>query len=153
MIIIFHSIFVHPNYGIAMNEEDIFIAKKIRCTAVRLLVWKEMHHFDYAFSLSDLEERLYTIDKSSLFRTIMLFKEKEMLHEIDDGSGSVKYCICDCTDETSHQHHVHISCTHCKKTYCIKTLSVPFVNLPKDFEVDEICYIVKGTCAKCRKKR
>lgn len=135
-----------------MSYEDIFSRKKIRCTAIRLLIWKEMQNFDYAFSLSDLENKLITVDKSSLFRTIVLFKEKELLHEIDDGSGSVKYCVCECNDENHHQHHVHISCTVCKKTFCLKTLSIPFVNIPKDFDVEEISYIVKGVCSKCQKK-
>lgn len=109
-------------------------------------------HFDYAFSLSDLEQKLPTVGKSSIFRTLMHFKEKEAIHEIDDGSGSVKYCLCDCDDECHHQHHVHITCTVCKKTFCLKRLSVPLVNIPKDFEVEEISYVVKGICSKCIQK-
>lgn len=137
--------------------DKVFEMAKIRNTAVRQLVWKAVSEFDYAFSLADLEAKLCTVDKSSLFRTLTLFKEKELLHEVDDGSGSVKYCVCDCCegnhDHIHHQHHVHITCVVCKKTFCLKKLTVPLVNIPKDFEVEEINYVVKGVCSKCRKNR
>lgn len=137
--------------------DKVFEMAKIRNTAVRQLVWKAVSEFDYAFSLADLEAKLCTVDKSSLFRTLTLFKEKELLHEVDDGSGSVKYCVCDCCDgdhdHIHHQHHVHITCVVCKKTFCLKKLTVPLVNIPKDFVVEEINYVVKGVCSKCRKNR
>ena len=82
----------------------------------------------------------------------MLFKKKELLHEIDDGSGAVKYCLCECEDETHHQHHVHITCTICKRTFCLKKVNVPLVSIPKEFEIEEINYVVKGVCSKCQKK-
>lgn len=137
-----------------MDVDELLEKANIRPTAVRKMVWRTICKFDYAFSLSDVENVLYTVDKSTLFRSLSLFKERELLHEIDDGSGSVKYCVCDCCpDHSHHRHHVHITCTRCQKTFCLKDVSVPSVNLPKDFEVEEICYLVKGICAQCREKR
>ena len=47
------------------------------------------------FSLFDLEAELETIDKSTLFRTLTLFQQHLIVHTIDDGSGSLKYSVCD----------------------------------------------------------
>ena len=68
----------------------------IRPTAVRLLVLRAIAERDEGvFSLQDLSDRLPTMDKSSLFRTLTLFADKQLLHPIDDGSGMQKYCIPD----------------------------------------------------------
>lgn len=135
-----------------MNEETLFREKGIRPTAIRLLVWRAAQQLDYAFSLTDLETALETVDKSTIFRTLSLFEERHLLHIIDDGSGSQKYCLCNCVDSEHHQHHVHITCTVCKKTYCLKTQQVPQVGIPEGFEVEQINYVIKGVCADCRKQ-
>ena len=63
--------------------------RNIRPTAVRLLVLKEMLTMveHQAFSLMDLETRLDTVDKSTLYRTLMVFHENLLIHSIDDGTG------------------------------------------------------------------
>jgi Fur family ferric uptake transcriptional regulator len=42
-----------------------------------------------AFSLTDLETELETVNKSTIFRTLSLFHENLLIHSIDDGSGSI----------------------------------------------------------------
>lgn len=44
--------------------------------------------------MSELEDALESVDKSTVFRTLSLFAARHLLHEIEDGSGSTKYCIC-----------------------------------------------------------
>ena len=66
----------------------------IRPTAVRLLIYKTALRFHDTFSMSELEDALESVDKSTVFRTLSLFAARHLLHEIEDGSGSTKYCIC-----------------------------------------------------------
>ena len=66
----------------------------IRPTAVRLLIYKTALRFHDTFSMSELEDALESVDKSTVFRTLLLFAARHLLHEIEDGSGSTKYCIC-----------------------------------------------------------
>lgn len=57
------------------NEETylkLLALRDIKPTANRLLVLREMLAADRAFSLLDLEDRLVTMDKSTIFRTITL---------------------------------------------------------------------------------
>ena len=78
-----------------LSDEQTLLNAGIRLTAVRLMVWQQIRHaFTDAFSLADLEAALSTVDRSTLFRTLTLFTESHLLHEIDDGSGAQKYCVC-----------------------------------------------------------
>lgn len=132
-----------------MSGEEKIQKKEIRMTAVRNLIWETMQNMQWAFSLSNLEDKLLSIDKSTIFRTITLFLEHDMLHEIDDGSGSKKYCICNCSDSEHHVDHVHLTCSECHRTFCLKSLQVPSVHLPEGFRVQHIDYVIKGICAEC----
>lgn len=139
----------------------------VRATAVRILVWRTLVNLDYAFSLSDLETLLPSVDRSTLFRALTLFSDKEMLHIIDDGSGQHKYCVCQehgtCAEEDlcchegkteEHHHHeecqhVHLTCLKCGKTFCLKQQQIPMVEVPEGFEVKHISYIIQGICPRC----
>lgn len=137
-----------------MMDETEYLAilekREIKPTAMRLLILKAMTRFTRAFSLSDLETDLDTVDKSTIFRTINLFLEHHLIHEIDDGSGSLKYSVCsnECTCSVDDL-HVHFYCRNCHKTYCFRKIHVPTVTLPGGFTLEGINYVLKGLCAEC----
>lgn len=133
-----------------MDAEELLHHHDIRPTAVRLLVAKSIMRKSETFSLLDVEGWLPDMDRSSIFRTLKLFSEHQMLHEIDDGSGVCKYCVCRC-QHSHHLNHIHFACTKCGKTYCIEDTSIPLVDLPEGFIPHDYEYIVKGICAKCMK--
>ncbi len=124
----------------------------VKPTALRLLVLKEMIRYPQAFSLADLEDRLDTVDKSTLSRTINLFHENLLIHSIDDGSGSMKYSVCsnDCMCALNDL-HVHFSCLRCKKTFCLESISIPQVQLPTGFLLENVNFVLKGYCNTCSK--
>lgn len=122
----------------------------IRVTAVRLLILKAMLNHPQAFSLADMEEKLETVDKSTLFRTISLFHDKLLIHSIDDGSGSIKYSVCSSNCMCALKDlHVHFSCTKCKKTFCLESIHIPKVQLPPGFLLDNVNFVLKGLCDNC----
>lgn len=153
--------------GIMINNDQIaqlLHDRGIRPTAVRILVWKTLLAFDYAFALADLEGMLPTVDRSTLFRALTLFAEKQLLHPLDDGSGQQKYCVCceedddpcdaDDHDKSGHHHHlhcehVHITCTKCGHTYCLKNEQIPQVEVPEGFQIQHIQYVIQGICPRC----
>lgn len=126
--------------------------RNIRPTAVRNLVLQEMLSQTSAFSLSDLEYKLETVDKSTLSRTISLFHKKLLIHSIDDGSGSMKYSVCskDCTCSINDL-HIHFYCYSCKKTFCLESISIPTVTLPPKFALQSVNFVFKGLCNQCNK--
>ncbi len=136
-----------------MTDEEALQQAGIRVTAVRLLIWREVRHgFCDAFNLADLERRLPTVDRSTLFRTLTLLTDAHLLHEIDDGSGTQKYCVCHVDDTRHCLGHVHLSCRKCHRTFCLNNVRIPQVPLPEGFLAEESEYIVKGVCYDCASK-
>lgn len=135
-----------------MNDEQTLENAGIRVTAVRLMIWKQIKQLDGVFSLYDLEEALPTVTRSTLFRTLTVFSEAHLLHNVDDGSGSQKYCVCHHDDTRHCMGHVHLTCHVCHQTICLTNVKIPQVPLPEGFVVDESEYVVKGICPKCAKK-
>lgn len=134
-----------------ISDEQTLDNAGLRVTAVRLMIWREVRHgFNDAFSLADLEERLPTVDRSTLFRTLALLTEAHLLHEIDDGSGSQKYCVCHLDDTRHCEGHVHLTCRVCHRTFCLSNVRIPPVALPDGFVTEETEYVVKGVCKNCR---
>lgn len=122
----------------------------IHLTALRLLVWRTLRtEFQNAFSLADVEQKLPTVDRSSIFRSLVTFVSAKLLHEVDDGSGAQKYCVCH-SHNTLHCHgHVHLTCRICHRTFCLVDVKIPPVPIPQGFAVEETEYIVKGICSDC----
>ncbi|MBQ9466639.1 MAG: transcriptional repressor [Muribaculaceae bacterium] len=132
------------------DDEKTLQQAGIRVTAVRLLIWREVRQrFTDAFSLADLEQALPTVDRSTLFRTLTLLVEAHLLHDIDDGSGSQKYCVCPMADTRHCGGHVHVTCTNCHRTFCLTDVPIPEVPLPAGFRPLEAEYVVKGLCPLC----
>jgi len=130
----------------------------IKPTPVRLLVLREMHALPCAVSLSDLEARLGTVDKSSIFRTLQLFLKHHLVHGIDDGRGITKYGVCTegcrCNDEEHEGFedlHLHFTCERCHRTFCFSGLPVPQVATPSGFHVHTANYMLIGLCPECRR--
>lgn len=139
--------------GLKISDEQTLDNAGVRVTAVRLLIWKTIRSgFDNAFALADLESALPTVDRSTLFRTLAVLTEAHLLHEIDDGSGSQKYCVCHLDDTRHCQGHIHLTCRVCHRTFCLTNVKIPPAPLPEGFVQEEAEYVVKGICKDCSEK-
>lgn len=137
----------------AKDYSEILENSGIKVTSNRLLIYQAMVRFENTFKLYDLEDHLDTLDKSTIFRTITLFLEHHLIHSIDDGSGSLKYCLCDnqgvCSPD---EKHCHFHCQKCNTTYCLDGISIPSIVLPIGFLAQTVNYVVKGICTECIKQ-
>ena len=139
-------------HHLEISDEQTLDNAGIRVTAVRLMVWRPIRHgFSDAFSLADVEKALPTVDRSTLFRTLTLFASVHLLHDIDDGTGMQKYCVCHFDDTRQCDGHVHLTCRKCNRTYCLTSIRIPHVPLLHVFVMEGEEYIVKGICAECAK--
>ena len=125
--------------------------RKIKPTAMRLLVLDFIKTHDHAISLKELENGLESTDRVTLFRTLKTFEEHKIVHSIDDGAGSLKYAICNDTCECDYPQdiHVHFYCKNCDETQCLPKVVVPPMSLPIGFSAEEANVVVKGVCDKC----
>ncbi len=133
--------------------EKILEEHGVRPTAVRILVLRVISSYHNTFSLTDLEAELESVDKSTIFRTLIVFAQHHLVHETEDGSGSTKYCYChnDHTCEVE-ELHCHFYCEKCQKTYCLENTHIPIVRYPEGFELHEVEYLLKGICPDCASK-
>jgi Fur family transcriptional regulator, ferric uptake regulator len=131
--------------------EDHLERRKVKPTAMRLLVLAFLLKHSHAISLKDLENGLESTDRVTLFRTLKTFEDHKIIHSIDDGSGSVKYAICQDTCECDFPQdiHVHFYCKVCNETQCLPKVKVPAISLPVGFAPEEANVVVKGICEKC----
>ena len=56
--------------------ERILTDADVKPTAIRMMVMKEIIAIGHTFTLSDMEIRLETVDRSTLFRTLTLFLDQ-----------------------------------------------------------------------------
>jgi len=140
-----------------MVDEQFLIDKlnfrNIKPTAMRILILREMFRGDETVSMPQLERLLPTVDKSTISRTLSVFLMHKLIHVVDDGSGSLKYNVCgdDC-DCGVEDEHTHFYCERCHRTFCLKRIHVPVVELPDGFELSSINYVIKGLCPECKEK-
>ncbi len=133
------------------DQESLLVQKGVRPTANRLLVLRAIAERHAPVNLLELEDKLPTMDKSSIFRVLTTFRDHDVVHAIEDGSGSIKYELCCSTSHHSLEDmHVHFYCERCQKTVCFEEIGIPMVELPEGFDAHSINYMVKGICPRCQ---
>ena len=139
---------MEENRYVTMLEEH-----NIKPTANRLIVLRALDGAGRPMSLTELEYKILTIDKSGIFRTLSLFREQHLVHVIEDGGDGVRYELCHSHhDEIDDDLHVHFYCEQCQQTYCLDHIPVPGIELPDGFIMSSVNYMVKGICPHCALK-
>ena len=72
-----------------MNTEQILahLARhNVKSTANRILIAEAISKHNGPVSMKELETKLQTIDKSSIFRTLTLFSNQHVVHQMEDGN-------------------------------------------------------------------
>lgn len=134
--------------------EAILSHNGISPTPVRMLVYRCILEAASPVSLSDIETSLDTVDKSTISRTLSTFRNRHLIHALNDGSGSVKYEACKSPGTHNHDDvHVHFHCNECGDTICLHQIPVPAVDLPDGYVAEETNYVISGKCHKCSEKR
>ncbi len=67
--------------------------KNIKPTAMRQLVLQVLIEQNTAISLPELEQKFEKADKATLYRTLKTFQKHQLIHSIEDGSGSLRYAL------------------------------------------------------------
>ncbi len=139
-----------------MRQEDcvkLLAEHDVKATSNRIVVLRTLALSARPLTLAELEQKILSIDKSGIFRALMLFREHHLLHTIDDGSGSVRFELCHShSGEEDDDLHVHFFCEHCQRTFCLDGVPVPQVGVPPGYSVSSASHIVKGVCPECSGK-
>lgn len=134
----------------ATTETSLLDIKGISVTPMRLLVLQIFLKHPQAFSLKDLEEKLFFSERSTIFRTLQLFEKKGVLHEIISSDGIKSYALCaGCENETHNDQHAHLKCKKCESVFCIPLDVHTLVATTPDYQIDDIQVFVNGICKAC----
>lgn len=135
------------------TAEELLEKAGIKPTANRLLVVRELIKSEVPLGLIELETAIETMDRSSVLRVLNLLLEKDAVHSIEDGRGVSKYEICHGENHCSPDDmHAHFYCESCHKTFCFEDISAPQINIPSEFHIRSVNYMLKGLCPDCSKK-
>ena len=132
------------------HDCHILEKKGVKPTSNRIIVIKALIAAAGPVSLAELDEIIGTMDRSSIFRVLTLFAANHVVHALEDGSGTLRYEMCDGEDEcTIDDMHTHFYCERCHRTYCFKSIHIPAIEMPEGFTMHSINYMVKGICPRC----
>ncbi|MTG99051.1 MULTISPECIES: Fur family transcriptional regulator [Myroides] len=125
--------------------------KKINPTAMRLLILKFLKQQNGAVSLADIESSFEQSDRVTIYRTVKTFESKGLLHSITTNNVT-QYALCsqECDANSHHDTHLHFVCSSCKKTICLTQVSIPQIEIPQGFQLDDIEIVAKGICRECK---
>ena len=131
-----------------MSLEELLEHHGVKPTANRLLVARALQESRRPLSLMELEEKLETVDKSAVFRTLVTFRDAHLVHMLD--GDPVRYELCHSHHEDLDDDlHVHFYCLKCHKTYCLDDTPIPPVKALEGYAVQEASYLLKGLCPEC----
>ncbi|MBU2061074.1 MAG: transcriptional repressor [Bacteroidetes bacterium] len=136
-----------------MNEkiENKLNGREIKPTAMRILVLQFLMKQNSAVSLKAIENSFEFADKSTLYRTLKTFEKSKLIHPINDGTGHLKYALClDGCNCSPNDLHYHFHCNTCKETFCLTSVNIPNIDLPKNFVMQQANMVIKGICANCK---
>jgi Fur family ferric uptake transcriptional regulator len=124
----------------------------IKPTANRITVVRALEASMLPQSMAELERRIDSIDRSNIFRTLMLFREHHLVHAIEGSGDATLYELCH-SQHNDHDDdlHPHFYCEECQQTYCLEGVELPEVKLPEGFRQHSANYMIKGTCPHCKK--
>lgn len=136
------------------ESEQLLEQHGIKATSNRILVLKTLADAGRPLSLSEMEQRLLSVDKSGIFRALTLFREHHLVHAIDDAVGGLHYELCySHSDDSDDDLHAHFFCEQCHRTFCLHEVQVPQVQVPAGFAVMSASYMMKGLCPQCSEKQ
>ena len=135
-----------------IHLEELFAQHGVKLTANRLLIAQALEEAGRPLSMTELEDRLETIDKSNVFRALTAFRDAHLVHVLEDTGDGVRYELCLSHHEDEDDDvHVHFYCIKCHRTFCLHDIPVPPVTVPEGYTPEGVSYLVKGICPECGK--
>ena len=135
-----------------LSEEELLEKAGIKPTANRILVLRSLIHSKMPMSLIELETSLETLDRSSVLRVLNLLLQHDIIHVFEDGRGVSKYEICHGESHCSlDDMHAHFYCESCDRVFCFEDIRAPQINIPAEFQIRSVNYMLKGICPECSK--
>lgn len=136
-----------------MTPQNILQHKNLRSTAFRKQVLNVFLDTEGALSQEQIASSIGDFDRITLYRTLKIFLEKGVLHEVVIPGEEGRFALCDL--ECSHHeqehlhHHIHFQCTMCNTVTCIDLPEGIELKLP-EHQVNQWSINAQGYCKTCQ---
>lgn len=121
----------------------------LRVTKIRVELLTALNQEGAALSQSDLQLRLASFDRTSLYRNLGLLIDHGLIHKALEENGTSFYAACSGCDAVVHRHdHVHVKCTECDRVEC-RDLPVELAQRLQGLALAELNISAKGLCTFC----
>jgi Fur family transcriptional regulator, ferric uptake regulator len=133
--------------------EDILKRNQLSITSSRKKILELFLGNSGALSHGDIEKKAgEKFDRVTVYRTLQIFLEKGVIHNIPTADNSIRYALCkdDCSEGHHHDNHVHFICNDCGNTICLDSVTIPDVKMPKGFTSTQVDVVVSGVCKECK---
>ncbi|MBS1917855.1 MAG: transcriptional repressor [Bacteroidetes bacterium] len=133
--------------------EDILKRNQLSVTSGRVKILELFLGSAGALSHGDIEKKAgERFDRVTVYRTLQVFLEKGIIHNIPTSDNSIRYALCkdNCHAGHHHDNHIHFVCNDCGNTICLENVTIPPVKLPKGFTSTQVDVVVSGICKECK---
>lgn len=123
----------------------------MRNTAAKKKILNLLNTSEVALSHADVQALLPKnfCDRVTIYRVLDRLVEEGFAHKIVNIDGIVCYANCE-TCASAHAHnHLHFNCENCKSITCLEDIE-PTFNLPSNYEIRDVNFLVSGLCPNCR---
>ena len=132
-----------------MKEDSRAILKKylLYITPARLSMLKIFLQTNEALTYNHfLNHPSFRADRITIFRTLKIFTDKQIIHRIPAPDGIKRYSL----QQASENVHSNFMCIRCKRITPLKTIIPHKIKLPKGFRQKNIEIIIDGLCNICK---
>lgn len=132
--------------------DDLLRAHGLRKTALRVEILNLFMEHNFALSASDISAKMTPRPhRVTIYRTLNSFEAHGIFYRVLDVQG-IKYAMCNsyCSDKPHTDKHAHFVCDECHKTYCLKDVEIPQIEISQEFSVSRVNYTLNGLCKECR---
>lgn len=133
------------------SAQELLKSRQLRQTLIRTKVLDVFLNRPDAIAQHDLEEILGPVDRITLYRTLRTFEESGIIHRALDGTGKMKFALCQsgCSHTEHLDEHAHLYCERCHRTLCLEDIKTPQVQGASGFQVKASYLALQGLCPEC----
>ena len=138
-----------------INMDELLNAHEVIPTKTRRDVLSVFLTQKKVLSLPTIQKNLgKEFDRITLYRTLILFEEKGLIHKIlDKDAPSYALCTHEAIEHNHSENHVHFKCSKCGNVYCLDEVAIPKIKLPANYVADQFNFLIEGKCDGCNIKK
>lgn len=130
-----------------MRTKELLREYNIIPTTARRKILEIFLSTPHALTQKELQLKINgSCDRATIYRTLNLFLEKNILHSILAGGAATRFTL-----KKQPDRHPHFRCIRCGDVSCLTGLTTEIPELPEGYSLIESRLLITGICNECNK--